>query len=312
MRRQSEWNTASRHHQHVCRGCFRLFSLFPAGKPTWKCFLHSWWRFVRRWTTSVRPQEGPFVGLASCPQQEVWFRWWQTSAAYHETTNSAGARGDPASERCDGCEVSWVWLQVKLLWHSKKKPWFMLWGVTLMCDQQGALSDCTWLVGSPRRLQMWGTILLSVRLWDPNLKETKHNKKLWRNTSWRLIPEFRHTSCSLTHWAWRWDRGRVLLWSGCSCAWSRPSFAPTRTENTEFRGWNDQTAIDLLSLTRLTCVCCTCGFAAWSMIFSSSAWSWSRTWSLESPNRSMRLGRTEDTRTEVREIFTEFTLYKLK
>lgn len=255
MRRQSEWNTASRHHQHVCRGCFKLFSLFPAGKPTWKCFLHSWWRFVRRWTTSVRPQEGPFVGLASCPQQEVWFRWWQTSAAYHETTNSAGARGDPASEKCDGCEVSWVWLQVKLLWYSKKKPWFMVWGVTLVCDQQGALSDCTWLVGSPRRLQMWGTILLSVRLWDPNLKETKHNKKLWRNTSWRLIPEFRHTSCSLTHWAWRWDRGRVLLWSGCSCAWSRPSFAPTQTENTEFRGWNDQTAIDRSPLADPADVC---------------------------------------------------------
>lgn len=255
MRRQSEWNTASRHHQHVCRGCLKLFSLFPAGKPTWKCFLHSWWRFVRRWTTSVRPQEGPFVGLASCPQQEVWFRWWQTSAAYHETTNSAGARGDPASERCDGCEVSWVWLQVKLLWYSKKKPWFMVWGVTLVCDQQGALSDCTWLVGSPRRLQMWGTILLSVRLWDPNLKETKHNKKLWRNTSWRLIPEFRHTSCSLTHWAWRWDRGRVLLWSGCSCAWSRPSFAPTQTENTEFRGWNDQTAIDRSPLADPADVC---------------------------------------------------------
>lgn len=34
----------------------------------------------------------------------------------------------------------------------------------------------TWPVGSPRRLQMWGTILLSVRLWEPNLQKQKtHN-----------------------------------------------------------------------------------------------------------------------------------------
>lgn len=26
--------------------------------------------------------EGKLMGTASCPQQEVWFRWWQTSAAY--------------------------------------------------------------------------------------------------------------------------------------------------------------------------------------------------------------------------------------
>ena len=64
----------------------------------------------------------------------------------------------------------------------EKKTWFVVWGVTLVCDQQGAVTDrssgCTWLVGSPRRLQMWGTILLSVRLWDPNLKHKTQQEPL--------------------------------------------------------------------------------------------------------------------------------------
>lgn len=52
-----------------------------------------------------------------------------------------------------------------------------------------------------------------------------------------------------------------------------------------------------------TCLCVsmcvgTCGVAACSMIFSRSVWSWSRTWSFASPNRSMRLGRTEREREE--------------
>lgn len=34
---------------------------------------------------------------------------------------------------------------------------------------------------------------------------------------------------SLTRWWLRWDRGRVLLWSCCSYAWSLPSFSPTHT-----------------------------------------------------------------------------------
>lgn len=38
----------------------------------------------------------------------------------------------------------------------------------------------------------------------------------------------------------------------------------------------------------------TCGLAACSMIFKSRLWSWSRTWSLASPNRSIRLGSTEE------------------
>lgn len=39
----------------------------------------------------------------------------------------------------------------------------------------------TWLVGSPRRWQMWGTILLSVRLWDPNLlkQQTNQTYSIW-------------------------------------------------------------------------------------------------------------------------------------
>lgn len=33
----------------------------------------------------------------------------------------------------------------------------------------------------------------------------------------------------LTCSAWRWDKGTLLLWSGCFYAWSLPAFGPTRT-----------------------------------------------------------------------------------
>ena len=56
-------------------------------------------------------------------------------------------------------------------------------------------------------------------------------------------------------------------------------------------------------MTECVCVCVhagvyppggasTCGVVAWSMILSSRVWSWSLTWSLASPKRSIRLGRT--------------------
>lgn len=46
------------------------------------------------------------------------------------------------------------------------------------------------------------------------------------------------------------------------------------------------------------CELLTCGLAAWSMIFKSRLWSWSRTWSFASPNRSIRLGSTDEGRNQ--------------
>lgn len=141
---------------------------------------------------------------------------------------------------------------------------------------------------------MWGTILLSVRLWDPNLqKQNERSCKTppHRNTFSHFIPAldinveiyqlinvvtstwflykplvlcFKNIHNIISHKKWwlvaanlifvqakshvwrmfssltrlglRWDKGRVLLWSCCSCAWSLPSFAPTHTEKTQGTG----------------------------------------------------------------------------
>lgn len=40
-------------------------------------------------------------------------------------------------------------------------------------------SVLTWLVGSPNRLHMWGTILLRVKPWAPYLKKSAMEKKLF-------------------------------------------------------------------------------------------------------------------------------------
>lgn len=152
----------------------------------------------------------------------------------------------------------------------------------------------TWLVGSPRRWQMWGTILLSVRLWDPNLL-TANLKKTYSIWTYSTYTQSANGWCgAYTFKVEMRQRQRPSLVLLFLCL--KPPIIRSHTY------WNEQMHEFNVNVkrnhwqqnrTEQRRWLITCGLAAWSMIFRRRAWSWSRTWSFASPSRSMRLGRTE-------------------
>lgn len=150
---------------------------------------------------------------------------------------------------------------------SATRSWFVVWAEMFISDQQRAVKGQTYCRRKQQVvLGCYLTCGISEQVTDvrndfterqtlrSKPKNTKYNMNLcavhalifnWlinRVTVTRLLllrikkqtsllsSEAHRMFSSRTHWGLRWDKGRVLLWSCCSYAWSLPSFAPTHTE----------------------------------------------------------------------------------
>lgn len=132
------------------------------------------------------------TGRASWPPQEAWFRCWWTSAdsSGHKTRADRDEEEEEEEEtrQLRGHDTM-ILTTADGLFTVREKKKRKDGGVKLECRCDVAIcppgggkpptaaAGPTWLVGSPRRWQMWGTILLSVRLWDPNLQKQQQHQQ---------------------------------------------------------------------------------------------------------------------------------------
>lgn len=157
---------------------------------------------------------------------------------------------------------------------------------------------------------MWGRILLRVRPWAPYL-ENEHTQNPIRHVKYHLSGKRTEKSSELSNQDLKIASIRLRGLTHVLRVAMRQRHSPSlvllflclklpnilshtycnNTQQTTCTLWfwcqsNDTNIYFILMLT--------CGLAACSMIFKSRLWSWSRTWSFASPNRSIRLGSTEE------------------
>lgn len=90
-------------------------------------------------------------------------------------------------------------------------------------EKRDVTTGHTWLVGSPRRLHMWGTILLRVRPWAPYLEERNKNKLVqWTNQLEEIYKETLQTVYKEKDQNWRSRTPDItFFYSMCSSSFKK-------------------------------------------------------------------------------------------